>query len=128
MQLYLPLTSLILYLTVHLRLDSASEPELAHFLEHGMLIPHLVMSDVQINCIPGKGLAKPSSLQAWNQTSWSGNWNEKERKREVLLEWEKGERMNCLVSQCYQFYRLFFFYGLLFEKPLEEIFPNLLLQ
>lgn len=35
MQLCLPLTSLILYLTVHLRLDSANEPELAHFLVHG---------------------------------------------------------------------------------------------
>lgn len=31
MQICLPLTSLILHLTVHLRLDSNGEPELAHF-------------------------------------------------------------------------------------------------
>lgn len=46
-----------------------------------MLIPHLVMSIVQMNCIHGRGLAKPSSLQA----CWPGNWNEKERKTEDLL-------------------------------------------
>lgn len=76
-----------------------------------MLILRLVMSIVQINCIPGRGLAKPSSLQAWNQTNWPGNWNEKKRKRKDLLEREKCERMriNCLVSQYYQYYRLFFF-------------------
>lgn len=34
MQICLPLTSFILYLTVHLRLDSNGEPELAHFLVH----------------------------------------------------------------------------------------------
>lgn len=35
MQICLSLTSLILYLTVHLRLDSNGEPELAHFLVDG---------------------------------------------------------------------------------------------
>lgn len=35
MQLCFLLTSFILYLTVHLRLDSTGEPELAHFLIHG---------------------------------------------------------------------------------------------
>lgn len=34
MQICLPLTSFILYLTVHLRLDSNGEPELVHFLVH----------------------------------------------------------------------------------------------
>lgn len=61
-----------------------------------------------MDCIHDRGLVKLSAVQAWNQTNWPENWNEKQRKREDLLEREKCEKMFHLVLQDYQYYKLFF--------------------
>lgn len=82
MQLCLPLTSLILYLTVHLRLDSANEPELAHFLVHGNVNSpscHEYCTD-QLHPWQGSSQTQLTAGLESDKLSWKLEWEEEEEK------------------------------------------------
>lgn len=83
MQICLPLTSLILYLTVHLRLDSNSEPELAHFLVHSNVNSppcHEYCAD-QLHLWQGSSQTQLTTGLESDKLAWKLEWEgEKERR------------------------------------------------
>lgn len=75
------LTSFILYLTVHLRLDSTGEPELAHFLMHGNVNSppcHEYCVD-ELNLWQGSSQTQLTTGLESDKLAWKLEWEGEER-------------------------------------------------